>query len=200
MFTITKHQDKIGDATSKAHAERFESLMKESYRACYSVAYRFTGNVADAEDLLQEAYIRAYRFFHRYDSSLPFQSWLYRIISNAHVDLIRRKGKLKVTSVNAGFEAGAEMEFEDQVERADQKILNREFSTIMQAALNEMNPEFRAAVVLADIEGYSYEEVAEIMETSVGTVRSRIHRGRLQLRNFISTNAPKTYARLNHEG
>ena len=75
----------------------FESLMEQTQRQAYSLAYRLTGNPSEAEDLCQETYIRAYRFFHRYDESLPFANWLYRIMSNAHIDLMRRKGRLKTT-------------------------------------------------------------------------------------------------------
>jgi RNA polymerase sigma-70 factor (ECF subfamily) len=174
----------------------FERLMRDSYRQAYSVAYRLTGDSTDAEDLLQEAYIRAYRFFHRYDEKLPFNSWMYRIIANAHIDLIRRKGKIKTSSLeNSGGDGQQAFEVADHTNVPGDEMINGSFSETVQTGLNQMNPEFRLAVVLADIEGLSYEEVAEIMETSVGTVRSRIHRGRVQLRTFLLDNAPESYGR-----
>lgn len=177
----------------------FERLMRDSYRQAFSVAFRLTGDTADAEDLVQEAYIRAYRFFHRYDDKLPFSSWMYRIIANAHIDLIRRRGKIKTSSLDhSGSDGQQAFEVADHSYVPGDELVNGSFSEIVQNGLNQMNPEFRLAVVLADIEGLSYEEVAEIMETSVGTVRSRIHRGRVQLRSFLLANAPESYGRYAH--
>ena len=180
-------------------SSNFERLMRDSYRQAYSVAYRLTGDSADAEDLVQEAYIRAYRFFHRYDDKLPFSSWMYRIIANAHIDLIRRRGKIKVSSLDhSGTDGQQAFEVADHTNVPGNELINGSFSEVVQSGLNQMNPEFRLAVVLADIEGLSYEEVADIMETSVGTVRSRIHRGRVQLRSYLLENAPESYGRYAH--
>ena len=180
-------------------SSNFERLMRDSYRQAYSVAYRLTGDSADAEDLVQEAYIRAYRFFHRYDDKLPFSSWMYRIIANAHIDLIRRRGKIKVSSLDhSGTDGQQAFEVADHTNVPGNDLINGSFSEVVQSGLNQMNPEFRLAVVLADIEGLSYEEVADIMETSVGTVRSRIHRGRVQLRSYLLENAPESYGRYAH--
>jgi RNA polymerase sigma-70 factor (ECF subfamily) len=84
-------------------------------------------------------------------------------------------------------------ELPDSKLRPDEEISHRGFSDVVQQGLNEMNPEFRLAVILADIEGFTYEEVAEVMETTVGTVRSRIHRGRVQLRTYLTRTAPGQY-------
>ncbi len=174
----------------------FERLMRDSYRQAYSVAYRLTGDSADAEDLVQEAFIRAFRFFHRYDDKLPFSSWMYRIIANAHIDQIRRKGKIKTSSLDhSGSDGLQAFEVPDHTYVPGSEMINGSFSETVQSGLNQMNSEFRLAVVLADIEGLSYEEVADIMETSVGTVRSRIHRGRVQLRTYLLKNAPENYGR-----
>jgi RNA polymerase sigma-70 factor (ECF subfamily) len=155
-----------------------------------------TGDTADAEDLVQEAFVRAYRFFHRYDDKLPFNSWMYRIISNAHIDLIRRRGKIKASSLDhSGSDGMQAFDVPDHTNVPGTDLVNESFSETVQNGLNKMNPEFRLAVILADIEGLSYEEVAEIMETSVGTVRSRIHRGRVQLRTYLLKTAPESYGR-----
>lgn len=177
-------------------SSNFEQLMSDSYRQAYSVAYRLTGDSADAEDLVQEAFIRAFRFFHRYDNKLPFSSWMYRIIANAHIDQIRRKGKIKTSSLDhSGSDGLQAFEVPDNTYVPGADMINGSFSETVQNGLNQMNSEFRLAVVLADIEGLSYEEVSEIMETSVGTVRSRIHRGRVQLRTYLLKNAPESYGR-----
>ncbi len=164
----------------------FESLIKDSHKQAFSLAYRLTGNSVEAEDLVQEAFLRAYRFFHRYDRSLPFTSWLYRIMTNAHIDNVRRKGRLKTLSLEQGGPDGVTTwEFADESANADDLIQQQALDEPLQRALGAMTAEFRTAVVLADIEGLAYEEIAEVMNTSVGTVRSRIHRGRKQLRSYL---------------
>src|SRR5579862_9637756 len=82
--------------------EVFEGLMRDVYRSAYTLAYRLTGNPVEAEDLVQDTFIRAYRFFNRYDDRLPFSSWLYRIMTNAHIDMVRRRGRLKTTPLEGG--------------------------------------------------------------------------------------------------
>ena len=188
MFGLVREQ------VNTASKLEFESLMRDSYRHSYNLAYRLTGNATEAEDLLQDAYLRAYRFFHRYNEEMSFQRWMYRIISNAHVDRIRRQTKFKLTSLDQpNLDGSSAFELPDSKLRPDEEISHRGFSDVVQQGLNEMNPEFRLAVILADIEGFTYEEVAEVMETTVGTVRSRIHRGRVQLRTYLTRTAPGQY-------
>lgn len=194
MFTLTR------DKVSRADISTFEELVRKSHRQSYSIAYRLTGNNSDAEDLLQEATIRAYRFFHRYNPEMPFQSWMYRILSNAHVDMMRKNNKFKQMSIEQqGSEGNYALEVADSKPRPDQELMNNTFSDSVQKGLVQMNAEFRMAVILADIEGMSYDEVAEIMETSVGTVRSRIHRGRVQLKSFLVKHSPEVYGRMENE-
>lgn len=180
--------------------EAFEALLKKSYRQAYSLAARLTGNAAEAEDLVQETFLRAFRFFHRYDDSLPFTNWLYRIMSNAHIDGVRRKGRLRTTSLEQpGTNGLATIELPDHTNSPDRDLWNRSMDEHVQAGLVQMTSEFRTAVLLADVEGMAYEEIAEVMGTSVGTVRSRIHRGRKQLRNFLMKRCPKTYREARNE-
>src|SRR5205823_233718 len=168
-------KDRITSREGRAH---FESLMRCTHRQAYSLAYRLTGNASEAEDLVQETFLRAYRFFHKYDQSLPFTSWLYRIMTNAHIDQVRRKGRLRVTSLEQGGADGATTwELPDAESTPDRQMLQQSMNEPVQNALGAMTAEFRTAVLLADVEGMAYEEIAEIMKTSVGTVRSRIHRG-----------------------
>ncbi len=182
----------IGDwvkAISRSKTDRtplFEKLMSQSYRQAYNLAYRLTSNSAEAEDLVQESFVRAFRFFHRYDDSLPFTSWLYRIMTNVHIDTVRKKTRLKLVSLdNSSSENYRTWEIPDETSMADAQLLESTLEGPLQMGLRSLNPEFRTAVVLADVEGLSYEEIAEIMNTSIGTVRSRIHRGRKQLRQYL---------------
>jgi len=171
--------------------EIFEERLRNTYKQAYNLAYRLTGNAADAEDLVQETYVRAYRFFHRYDTSLPFVNWLCRIMSNAHIDLIRRKGRIKTASIDQMGQAGSQVfELPDFDAMPDREVLDQSFSEHVQQGLESITPEFRTAVLLADVEGLEYEDIAQAMNTSIGTVRSRIHRGRKQLRRFLSARCP----------
>jgi len=190
LFTATKDRT----ATVGDRALLFESLIQDSYKQAYGLAYRLTGNVAEAEDLVQESFVRAYRFFHRYDETLPFTSWLYRIMTNAHIDMVRRRGRIKTTSLEAsGTDGSTTWDLPDSEASPDRQMLLNALDEPVQKALTSMTAEFRTAVLLADVEGLAYEEVAEIMRTSVGTVRSRIHRGRKQIRNYLLKHAPQTY-------
>lgn len=172
----------------------FEALIRKTQKQAYSLAYRLTGNSSEAEDLVQETYIRAFRFFAKYDQSLPFTSWLYRIMTNAHIDSVRRKGKLKTTSLEqTGSDGNTTWELPDFNAAPDRAMLQQSVNEPVQNALGAMNAEFRTAVLLADVEGMAYEEIAEIMKTSVGTVRSRIHRGRKQLKKHLLKFNPQTY-------
>ncbi len=178
----------------------FDGLMKDSHKQAFGLALRLTGHAAEAEDLVQETFVRAFRFFHRYDESLPFTSWVYRIMANAHIDMVRRRGRMKTTSLDsAGSDGTTLWDLPDAAASPDRLMLQGTMDEPVQRALLAMTPKFRMSVLLADVEGMAYEEVAEIMDTSVGTVRSRIHRGRRQLREHLKKHSPETYSRLSNE-
>ncbi len=173
----------------------FEGLMRDSYRQAYSLALRLSGNTGEAEDLVQETYVRAFRFFHRYDSALPFTSWLFRIMTNVHIDAVRRRSRLKLVSMDqAGVDGSTTWDLPDLEASPEARILERSLEEPIQLALQSMTSEFRIAVLLADVQGMAYEEIAEVMQTSIGTVRSRIHRGRKQLRAYLDRVCPGQYA------
>ena len=179
-------------ANSVARPKRdFDGLVKRYHKQAYNIAYRLTGNHADAEDLTQEAFVRAFRFFDNYRRDLPFENWLYRIISNLFVDELRRRPKAKIYSLDAPVngdssgESNAFLEIPDMRENPEKVVLHEELDDQIQRALDALPPDFRMTVVLADIEGMSYEEVSETMHCSLGTVRSRLHRGRKMLRERL---------------
>jgi RNA polymerase sigma-70 factor (ECF subfamily) len=190
FFTATS--PRIRDESDRK--ARFEHHVRQTHRQAYTLAYRLTGNRAEAEDLVQEAFLRAFRFFHRYDEALPFSSWLYRILSNAHIDMVRRRGRLKLSSLDQeGPEGTSTWEFADATALPDRDVMFHALEAPIQDAVNTMTAEFRTAVLLSDIEGLAYEEIAEIMGTSVGTVRSRIHRGRKQIRRYLERHHPQSF-------
>jgi len=171
------------DRTLSADDRRlFEELSARHYRQAYHIAYRMAGSHARAEDLTQEAMVRAFQSFHRYRRDLPFANWLYRIIVNLHIDELRRRPKAWIDSVD---DLPGVLELPDLNSDPSDLVLSREIDTRLQQALAALPKDFRTAVILCDIEGLSYEEIAGVMGCSIGTVRSRIHRGRNQLRRTL---------------
>ena len=176
--------------------KEFDVLVNRCHRQAYNIAFRLTGNHADAEDLTQESFLRAYRFFDRYNREMPFENWLYRIMSRVFIDELRKKPRYKVQSLdqplNTGDSGDADvlLEIPDFESDPEQMILSDALDEYLQTALNALPEEFRIAVILADIEGLSYEEIADTMNCSLGTVRSRLHRGRKLLRQKVRLTSP----------
>jgi RNA polymerase sigma-70 factor (ECF subfamily) len=176
------------------HAE-FERLVERTQRQAYNMAYRMTGNKDDAEDLTQEAYLRAYRSFSTYNRQMPFEGWFFRILSNLFIDILRRRPKQKPLSLDQPMseEDGDDnlmLQIADEKADPESSLMETIMDERLQKALADLPDSFRHAVLLCDVEGKSYEEIAEIMGSSIGTVRSRIHRGRTLLRKAL--NPPET--------
>jgi RNA polymerase sigma-70 factor (ECF subfamily) len=172
--------------------KEFDELVRRCHRQAYNIAYRMAGNHADAEDLTQEAFLRAYRFFDRYNRQMPFENWLYRIISNVFIDELRKRPKVKSHSLDQPLMTGnneseIRLELPDLTSDPEAMMIRAELDEPLQRALNTLPHDFRQTVILADVEGLSYEEIAETMGCSLGTVRSRLHRGRKMLRNRLQT-------------
>ncbi len=151
----------------------------------YRLAYRLTGNPYDAEDLTQDVFVRVFRSL---DSFVPgnFEAWLHRITTNLFLDGARRRQRIRFDALAEDADRRLADHGPGPVERFDMTHLDGD----VRAALMDLKPEFRAAVVLCDIEGLPYEEVAAVLDVKLGTVRSRIHRGRSQLRDALAHRAP----------
>lgn len=165
------------DATGEAaDMPSWSELVAQHGDRVYRLAYRLCGNAHDAEDITQEAFIRVFRSLDRYKPG-TFEGWMHRIVTNLFLDSARRRGRIR-------FEALPEdAERVPGRERSPEQVISEEtFDPVLQTALANLSPEFRAAVVLSDIEDLSYEEVGRILGVKMGTVRSRIHRGRAALR------------------
>jgi RNA polymerase sigma-70 factor (ECF subfamily) len=163
----------------------WDDIVRTHSQRVYRLAYRLTGNQHDAEDLTQEVFIRVFRSLSSYQPG-TFEGWLHRITTNLFLDMVRRRARIRFDSLGEdaddrlpGREPSPERIFADSHMDAD-----------IEAALAALAPEFRAAVVLCDIEGLSYEEIAATLDVKLGTVRSRIHRGRSQLRAALEHRAP----------
>ncbi|MGQ0466446.1 MAG: RNA polymerase sigma factor SigE [Sporichthyaceae bacterium] len=156
----------------------WEEIVREHSGSVYRLAYRLTGNRHDAEDLTQDVFVRVFRSLHTYEPG-NFSGWLHRITTNLFLDSVRRQARIR-------FEAlpdYAEDTWTGREPSPEQALLDRHLDADLQAALDSLPPEFRAAVVLCDIEGLPYEEIAATMGVKLGTVRSRVHRGRTRLRD-----------------
>ena len=166
----------------------FEELVQRHRTQIYRVAYRLAGNPDDAEDLAQEAVVEAFRAFDRYRPGTYFDRWLYRIMSRTYIDTVRRRRRRPTVSLDApsAAEGGARiLSLGDSSQDPQELTEKASLDGAIQAALDRLPQEFRAAVVLADIEGLSYDEVADALGCPVGTVRSRLHRARQMLRGAL---------------
>ena len=166
-------------------APSWESVVEQHSAAVYRLAYRLTGNRHDAEDLTQEVFVRVFRALETYTPG-TFEGWLHRITTNLFLDQVRRKARIR-------FEA-----LPDDTERLtgsspspERAHIDAAFDHDIEEALAALAPEFRVAVVLCDIEQLTYEEIAATLGVKIGTVRSRIHRGRSQLRRALAHRDPK---------
>ncbi|PWJ24312.1 RNA polymerase sigma-29 (SigE) subunit [Branchiibius hedensis] len=163
----------------------WEEIVREHSARVYRLSYRLTGNVHDAEDLTHDVFVRVFRSLHSYQPG-TFEGWLHRITTNVFLDKMRRKQRIRFDALSD--EAAARL----PARSADpqQVLTDAAFDDDIQRALDALPPDFRAAVVLCDIEGLSYEEIAATLDVKLGTVRSRIHRGRAQLREALAHRAP----------
>jgi len=151
----------------------------------YRLAYRLTGNRQDAEDLTQDVFVRVFRSLHRFQPG-TFEGWLHRITTNLFLDSARRKQKIRFD----GMAEGAADRLPSTWPSPSEALADADLDHDVAAALAALPPEFRAAVVLCDIEGLTYDEIASVLDVKIGTVRSRIHRGRAQLRGALEHRRP----------
>jgi RNA polymerase sigma factor (sigma-70 family) len=164
----------------------WDEVVEQHSDRVYRLAYRLTGNRHDAEDLTQEVFVRVFRSLHTYSPG-TFEGWLHRITTNVFLDQARRKQRIR-------FDALSDERADRLASRSpspDAAYADTTFDDDVEGALASLPPEFRAAVVLCDVEGLSYEEIAEILGAKLGTVRSRIHRGRAMLRRSLAHRAPQ---------
>ena len=169
----------------------FSDLAMEYMPALYTAALRMTRNPADAEDLVQETYLKAYRAFATFESGTNLKAWLYRILTNTFINAYRSKKRrpeqADVEDVEelylyhrlGGLEAAA------AGRSAEDEVLDRFTDEEVKSALEALPEQFRMAVLLADVEGFSYKEIAEIVDVPIGTVMSRLHRGRRALQKTL---------------
>ena len=189
----------VGDAAASANSAApaagaapewtppsWDDLVRQHSSRVYRLAYRLTGNQHDAEDLTQEVFVRVFRSLPSYTPG-TFEGWLHRITTNLFLDMARRRQRIRFEGL--GDQAVGLLR--DDEPTPAQVFDARHLDTDVQQALEALAPEYRAAVVLCDIEGLSYEEIAATLGVKLGTVRSRIHRGRAQLRAALDHRRPR---------
>jgi RNA polymerase sigma factor (sigma-70 family) len=181
-------------AAQEGDREAFNQLVVHHQSLAYNVAYRVLGDADAAADATQDAFLSAYRAIPRFRGG-SFRSWLMRIVTNACYDQLRVKKRRPTTSIDEDKDPDREEWNVDPGERPEAFVLRQELGQAIQRGLETLPPDQRTVVVLSDIQGMSYEEIAETMSTSLGTVKSRLNRGRSKLRNYLIQNVELLPAR-----
>ncbi|MBU3994764.1 MAG: sigma-70 family RNA polymerase sigma factor [Actinobacteria bacterium] len=176
--------------TDRADAERrFTRDAMPYLDQLYGAAMKMTRNPQDAQDLVQETFMKAFAAFESFAEGTNLKAWLYRIMTNAYINTYRKKQREPYLGVVEELEdwqlGGAESTTAMASRSAEAEAIDRTPATVVTDALNDLAEEFRMVVYLADVEGFSYQEIADIIERPIGTVMSRLHRGRAKLRSVL---------------
>ena len=183
----TTEEEVLSDEQLAQKKKDFETEAMPHINLLHNYAYRMTGNQLDADDLVQETYLRAFRFFHKFEKGTNCKAWLFRIMKNLFINKYRKNqkepGKVDYNEVENFFDSIKS----DRVESTDlqQKLFSNLLDDDMVNALNSLPDDFKTVVILCDLEGLSYEEIAEFVQCPIGTVRSRLHRGRKLLQQKL---------------
>lgn len=200
-YPVSMDEQNLIQAAQRGDLDAFNELVLRYQRHVYNTAYRIMGDVDSAADATQEAFISAFKGIKKFRGG-SFRAWLTRIVTNACYDELRRRKRQPVTSLEALYVAFVSPEEEAMAhdEEPERAALRRDLSDALHVGLQTLPPDQRTTLVLSDIQGYSYQEIAEIMGVSLGTVKSRLSRARAKMRDFMRQREllPSAY-RLEHE-
>jgi RNA polymerase sigma-70 factor, ECF subfamily len=190
---LYEDDDELSDEELLIQKEEFEREAMPHMSLLHNYAYKMTGNELDADDLVQDTYLRAYRFFHKFEKGTNCKAWLFRIMKNLFINNYRKNqkqpNKVDYDEIENFFETikSDKLDSNDLQEKVFANLLDDELTR----ALNSMQDDFKTVVILCDIEGLSYEEIADFVQCPIGTVRSRLHRGRKMLQQKLLSYAKK---------
>ena len=170
----------------------YRELLSRYERPVFSLVFRMVRDRSLAEDLAQEAFIRAFNAIDSYDPTYKFSSWIFKIANNHTIDHLRKR-KLDTVSIHGSPSASSPEELErtritleSRTEQPDAYVESRELGGMVEQAIGQLRPEYRTAVLLRHVEGYAYEEIAETMELPLGTVKTYLHRARKELKDILA--------------
>jgi RNA polymerase sigma-70 factor, ECF subfamily len=175
--------------------DAYESFVEEHSQEVFNIAMVLTGDYHKASELAQEAFLKLYRSLKHFDPSRSLRNWLFTVLKNLYIDSWRRANRMKTTSIDEPIHLGGgstvPFQLESDVADPEQRTGSREVARIVRDAISKLPSKYAMAVALCDLEGLTYEEISEVMDCSIGTVRSRIHRGRKLLRQRLEHLAPQ---------
>lgn len=185
-------EDKLIEKSRNGDIKAFEQLICGYRRKILNFTYRILGNPEDAEDITQEIFVKAFRAISGFDGKSSFSTWLYTIASNAAMDELRKRKRRKTDKTVSLYGENDDGEYElpiaDEGDGPYEKAKKKELQRVLSEAIDKLSEEYKTVIVLRDLQGLSYEEIAKIVCVSQGTVKSRISRGRLLLRKLLEKN------------
>nr|WP_243141119.1 sigma-70 family RNA polymerase sigma factor [Alkaliphilus pronyensis] len=189
MEGLSQEEISLIEESKQGDIESFERLIEPYQKKAFNIAYRMLGNLEDANDVTQEALIKIYRSINKFKGNSRFSTWLYSIVTNSCIDYIRKNRRGKVIYLDKDYETeegNYQLEIPDNNNSPEILLERKETQYIIHDAINQLTYEHKEVIILRDIEGFSYQEISEILKCSEGTVKSRISRARSSLRILIT--------------